>query len=634
MVDGRLTDGVNPTNAGELRAGPVGPTPATAGDNPTATGERMPAGVPAGAPATGAGGGIPLGQVSDRDAAFNVGDVVGGQFRVRRAVGRGRTGLVYEVDDLIAEQRLALKVALPSAVPDEAARDAFIAAAHRARFAGHPRLVDTYDVRHAGGLVFYTMEYVEGTPLRQYLQSQGKLPLGQAIWVFQEICQVLAQLRDASLADAPTGDGSAGRPMAHGAIRPENILILPDRGLKLLDLGAGRLATARLRPYTPPELQNARSNVAPGPEADVYALGILLFEILAGSAPDGTKNDRARLNALPVACRELIRRCVAPVGERVASPNDLIPLAAHCASAPDTPLPPTPLGRAVVPAMPAGPTGLSALKRSPRGDKEARAILGEGRLPWRSRLPAFGWRSMLVLGIVAVVALVAAQTARTAARRSGAGDMQVFAGIEMVWIPPGSFTMGRTLAAEQRGLSYEGPRVWADDELPRHKVTISKGFWMSAREITRDQWLAHVGDIPPDEASWVACERFVEAVNALGQGHFRLPTEAEWEYACRADTKTAYWFGDKESEAKAYADKPNPWGLYGMHADPREWCQDWYSYDYDYGGPTRDPKGPDVTRHDPRGGGGAYRVVRGGRSSERGMYDQKGGYALRLVRDP
>ncbi len=126
---------------------------------------------------------------------------------------------------------------------------------------------------------------------------------------------------------------------------------------------------------------------------------------------------------------------------------------------------------------------------------------------------------------------------------------------------------------------------------------------------------------PVEQVSWNMVQDFIEKLNAKekdGGAQYRLPTEAEWEYAVRADTTTAYSFGDDPSQLSAYAWytanagrkthtvgqlKPNAWGLYDMHGNVWEWVQDWYASDYYEQSPSKDPQGPAT---------GPYRVVRGG----------------------
>jgi formylglycine-generating enzyme required for sulfatase activity len=188
-------------------------------------------------------------------------------------------------------------------------------------------------------------------------------------------------------------------------------------------------------------------------------------------------------------------------------------------------------------------------------------------------------------------------------------------GMEFVRIPAGTFQMG----------SNDG----SDDERPVHQVTISQPFDLGKYPVTQAQWEAVMGDNPSaftgdptrpvEKVSWEDVQRFIEQLNARDHTAgvtYRLPTEAEWEYAARAGTTTAYSFGDDPAQLDAYAwyddnsgdtthpvgqKQPNPWGLYDMHGNVWEWVQDWYgTYPAEA---VTDPQGPDT---------GSDRVFRGG----------------------
>lgn len=188
--------------------------------------------------------------------------------------------------------------------------------------------------------------------------------------------------------------------------------------------------------------------------------------------------------------------------------------------------------------------------------------------------------------------------------------------LEFVRIRPGSFTMG-----DDHGFS---------DEPPAHTVTITKPFYLGEYEVTQQQWQAVMGgnpsrfrgpQSPVENVSWKDCQtylkRLTEKFAATGE-KFSLPTEAQWEYACRAGSTTKYGFGDDEAALPAYAwfkanagntthtvgqKKPNAWGLYDMHGNVWQWCADWYDAEYYKRSPAVDPTGPAA---------GVYRVVRGG----------------------
>jgi formylglycine-generating enzyme required for sulfatase activity len=206
-------------------------------------------------------------------------------------------------------------------------------------------------------------------------------------------------------------------------------------------------------------------------------------------------------------------------------------------------------------------------------------------------------------------------------------------GTQFKLVPAGTFMMG-------------------ESKEEQHEVTLTKPFYMGVYEVTNIQWKQVMGEFPgvwmendrnlklakaagrkvrvarllpsidsPVEQTWKDAVEFCRKLSAMPEERkagrvYRLPTEAEWECACRAGTKTAYSFGDDESLLGDFAwfhdnsrrqthpvgqKKPNPWGLYDMHGNVREWCSDWHE-NYAGGGAT-DPRGPPS---------GSHRVFRGG----------------------
>jgi formylglycine-generating enzyme required for sulfatase activity len=177
----------------------------------------------------------------------------------------------------------------------------------------------------------------------------------------------------------------------------------------------------------------------------------------------------------------------------------------------------------------------------------------------------------------------------------------------MVKIPEGSFRMGGDMTAEQAD----------ENENPRHQVRIKSSFYVGQYAVTQSQWEAVMGDNPSEfpgalhpveRVSWNDAREFIKKLNAVEKkGIYRLPSEAEWEYAARAGSQTTYCFGNDSSELESYAwykknsDRqthavgqllPNAWGLYDMHGNVHEWCQDWYEKTYYSKSPSVDPPGP------------------------------------------
>jgi formylglycine-generating enzyme required for sulfatase activity len=187
-------------------------------------------------------------------------------------------------------------------------------------------------------------------------------------------------------------------------------------------------------------------------------------------------------------------------------------------------------------------------------------------------------------------------------------------GMKFAYIPAGEFMMGSPAGEKER----------IPDET-QHRVKISKSFMLGVHEVTLAQWKTVMGDnptqfedpdLPVERVTWDDAVKFCQKLSEKEGKRYRLPTEAEWEYACRAGTKTMYYAGDEEkdlAEAGWYLGnaemrthpvgqkKPNAWGLYDMHGNVLEWCGDWYG---EYAkADAVDPIGPND---------GTLRVLRGG----------------------
>ena len=201
--------------------------------------------------------------------------------------------------------------------------------------------------------------------------------------------------------------------------------------------------------------------------------------------------------------------------------------------------------------------------------------------------------------------------------------------MKFVWISPGNFMMGSPKEEKERVANET-----------QHKVTLTKGFYMGVYTVTQEEWQAVMGknpsmskgkrnpkgekNLPVEMVSWNDCQEFIKKLREKDKKLYRLPSEAEWEYACRAGTKTPFHFGetistdqanyngnftygtgkkgvDREKTTPVGSFPANAWGLHDMHGNVLQWCQDWYG---DY--PQKDivdPQGPE---------NGEVRVLRGG----------------------
>jgi formylglycine-generating enzyme required for sulfatase activity len=222
---------------------------------------------------------------------------------------------------------------------------------------------------------------------------------------------------------------------------------------------------------------------------------------------------------------------------------------------------------------------------------------------------------LLVIVTVLAASLIAGTIIMLICRKK-TETIDLGAGVKMdfVPIPAGSFLMG------------SGPDGGDEDEMPMHKVAIAKPFSIGTYEVTQEQWVSIMGTnpssfkgakLPVETVSWNECTRYLVKLGERTGRTFSLPTEAEWEYACRAGTTSRWSFGSSDEYAIDYAwigsnslgithpvggKKPNPWGLYDMHGNVWEWCADWYASPYP-AGDVVEPKGPSS---------GNSRVLRGG----------------------
>jgi formylglycine-generating enzyme required for sulfatase activity len=231
-------------------------------------------------------------------------------------------------------------------------------------------------------------------------------------------------------------------------------------------------------------------------------------------------------------------------------------------------------------------------------------------------------------------------------------------GMKLNKIPAGTLLMGSPESEADR-----------EDDETQHKVTITKPFYMQTTEVTQGQWKAVMGtepwkgqqavkEGPNNAASWVSWDDAMAYCKKLSEKEgktYRLPTEAEWEYACRAGTKTTWSFGDDDKELGDYAwdientmyfgeeyahqvelKKPNAFGLYDMHGNVLEWCHDYFEEDYYKQSPAKDPTGPTSGSFRVLRGGSWFLFARGTRSARRRWGDadyRDGSFGFRVVRE-
>ncbi len=303
MAEKINTSGDNPTAFGDDDSEASGLTPLgmTDGDNPTA-----------------------FDDIDSSKVEFGVGHTIVGQFEVIRMLGEGGMGAVYEVQDLVTNQRMAIKAMLPSMLGSQTAKKRFVQEVNIARRMEHPNVVRVFDVRQQGGLLFYTMELVEGRTLRDYLNERRKLSVNDTVAILYEICSALEYAHQFTV---------------HRDISPENVIIQDKGRLKLIDFGiakaldeTGMTASAVAMGkayYMAPEQRGDAATV--DARADIWSLGVMFFEMLTGQLPVGYSSVTSVDPKLPSACDDVFQSTVVELNKRAVNIREFRNLLRKCA---------------------------------------------------------------------------------------------------------------------------------------------------------------------------------------------------------------------------------------------------------------------------------------------------------------
>ena len=501
-------------------------------------------------------------------------------------LGRGGMGVVYQAIDHARGADVAVKT-VPEQLRNEPRAIANLKReVNTALSLSHEYICRIYDFQVCPEAHFITMELIEGQSLDAMLFEQFQA--GRHGLPKKWVFQCLNRICTAL-------DYAHKKRIVHRDLKPGNILVSKTGGVKVSDFGLARSIHSSMSKFSREAVSGTLLYMSPeqclgkatDAASDIYSLGMMTHELLSGQAPFAEAADITY-------CQ--LREDIEPIPGQ----PDHVNAALHAATAKDKAKRPKSAREFL--------DLLQSAETTP-----GRASLSRGRSP-------------------------------AGAGPYQPGEVRTFEGIEMLWCPPGTFLMGSPETEAERSPS-EDP----------HKVTLTQGFWLGKYPVTQAEWERVMGSNPSkfkgprnpvEQVSWDDAQEFCQK---MGNG-FRSPTEAEWEYACRAGSTTAYCFGDSKSGLGSYAwyddnsdekthavgeKKPNAWGLCDMHGNVSEWCQDWYG-DYPSGS-VRDPRGPST---------GSYRLLRGGswyffgcycRSAYRNYYTPGNAYyniGFRVVRTP
>ncbi|MBA2732129.1 MAG: SUMF1/EgtB/PvdO family nonheme iron enzyme [Acidobacteria bacterium] len=563
-----------------------------------------------------------------------------GPYTLISKLGRGTFGVVWlaEKRTSLAVTKVALKLPNDDGIDLEAVRRE---AAVWIEASGHPNVLSIIDADIYDEQVVIVSEFAPDGSLADWLKKHGgKAPtLESAVEMTAGILDGLMHLH--------------ARRIIHRDLKPANIL-LQGKNPRLADFGLARVLkttgqssnVSGTYAYMPPEAFDGKRSE----QTDVWSAGVILYQMLTGRLPYPQTDDAALIGALltrepepppdnlPPALREVLKYSLQKnPAERYPSvvvmrealrdvlhPSVPVPTAPPAAPELDSPTRKFP-ARTVEPVDAPPLTAPNLVWKTSEAERQesepqfappqktvAHVSVSEGSSPpFKSGVMKkrrgkvwLGVAAFLVTIGLAIAVSLGVFSSKTDSVSNPLGDTRATSsndsrrqsvtngiGMEFVYVPAGSFMMG-----SENGEAYEKPV---------HQVTIREGFYMGKYEVTQAQWQQVMGNnpsnfkgdnLPVETVSWDDAQEFIRKLNAQNDGYrYRLPSEAEWEYACRAGTTGDYagevdamgWYA-KNSGKKTHPvgqKQANSFGLYDLHGNVLEWCEDWYHDSYN-GAPT------------------------------------------------
>ena len=578
----------------------------------------------------------------------------GGKYRIIEKLGQGGFGITYLAENTLLEGKVAIKefffkeycerddstsrVTIPTSGNREIVerfKQKFIKEAKTIFRLNHPNIVRIHDVFEENDTAYYVMEYIEGESLGDMVKRRGAIPEAEALGYVKDAASALVYIHSKNI--------------NHLDIKPGNLMKRKEDGKVLvIDFGVAKqydLATSQGTTTTPvgishgysPAEQYRKNGVQSfSPQSDVYALAATLFKLLTGSTPPEAMEIQDE--GLPVAelqAKQISRPVISAIAMAMKGRHERTQSVAEFMSnlksedTQDTVVFPDATG-----------TGRKRKETEEKAAKE-KAKVERKRKETEEKATKKKATFVVTIVVVAIVAIwlmipsnknkVEEELAKITEASYSKGILTVN-GIKynMVRVEGCTFRMGAT--SEQDCDAY-------DIEEPVHSVTLSS-YYIGKTEVTQALWKAVMGsnpskfkgeNLPVENVSWDDCQVFVRKLNSLTGQNFRLPTEAEWEFACRGGNNSlgykysgsdnidnVAWF-DCNSGRKTHfvaTKSPNELGIYDMSGNVWEWCSDWY--DKYSSGAQANPKGPESGSGRVSRGGGWFSLARLCRSSNRG----------------
>ncbi len=249
------------------------------------------------------------------------GQIIANRYVVLDLVGQGGMGSIYRVKDNTLDEEVALKTLLPNYAGDPLVVERFFNEARIARALSHPNITRVHDIGSMHGLMYISMEFLEGKSLRQMLEELlpgDRLPIKQVLDIFDGLCAALAYAHDFTV---------------HRDLKPENVMILPDGSVKLMDFGISKLmstpgmTSASMIMGTPHYMspEQLKNSAGVDGRADLYSMGVMLYEILTGVTPTGVPQSASKMGrGVPPAFDAVIAKCLeADPNKRYRDANEL-----------------------------------------------------------------------------------------------------------------------------------------------------------------------------------------------------------------------------------------------------------------------------------------------------------------------